>query len=217
MSRRCPKVARLALALALTLGPACQRPRDVTQEVYRVEGTALTLPRLGDWIPDPSVSPGNSAQGGLMMRLVQKNSVPGSPRIEVRLEPPTAVPTVLDAYLTRNLRDMGALETAGEIRILHVDQQHTTVGHVPAWRVHHDFTTGTGASQVSLYQVSTFLVFEGRGITLSAAGRTELFHPLAASIAQVLDGASLDATRIKSRKDSSSTTIDLGTVGGPRT
>jgi hypothetical protein len=152
-----------------------------------------------------------------MMRLVQKNSVPGSPRIEVRLEPPTAVPTVLDAYLTRNLRDMGALETAGEIRILHVDQQHTTVGHVPAWRVHHDFTTGTGASQVSLYQVSTFLVFEGRGITLSAAGRTELFHPLAASIAQVLDGASLDATRIKSRKDSSSTTIDLGTVGGPRT
>lgn len=212
--------AASALCALMTLGsslPSCDKPRNVGQELFRVEGTAVTLPKVGDWEVDTSVRPGNAAIGGLMMRLVQKSSVPGSPRIEILLEPPTSVPTVLDAYLTRNLRDMGALEAAGQIRILHVDQQQIRVGQMPAWRVHHEFTTGTGASQVSLYQASTFVVFEGRGITLSAAGRTELFHPLASSIAQVLDGVSVDATRIKSRKGAGSSTIDLGTVGGPRT
>lgn len=204
------------LALCILWGPtACTQPKNVTQEIFRVEGTAMVLPKVGDWVPDATISPANPSAGGLMMRLVQKSSVPGSPRIEVRLDPPTALPTVLNAYLTRNLRDMGALEAAGDIRILHVDQEHITVGQIPAWRVHHEFTTGTGTSQVSLYQVSTFLVFEGRGMTLSAAGRTELFHPLASSIAQVLDGASLDTRSVKSRKGAGSATIDLGTVGGP--
>jgi hypothetical protein len=200
----------------MLLGPqACTKPKNLTQEIYRVNGTAVVLPKVGDWVPDAALPPGNPSQGGLMMRLVQKSSVPGSPRIEVRLEPPSPTPTVLNSFLTRNLRDMGALEAAGEIRILHVDQEHITMGQVPAWRVHHEFTTGTGTSQVSLYQVSTYLVFEGRGITLSAAGRTELFHPLASSIAQVLDGATLDAGSLKARRGSGGATIDLGTVGGP--
>lgn len=212
-----------AWLVVAALGAACDRPaRHVGQEEFTVEGTALTLPKVGDWVRDASVVPAHPAEGGLMLRLIQKSAVPGSPRIEVRLEPPGPAPTVLQAYLTRNLRDMGALETAGQIRILHVDQQQIMVGRQPAWRVHHEFTTGTGSSQASLYQASTFLVFEGRGITISAAGRTELFHPLASSIAQILDGASLDVARIKNRRgngtaaNAGSSTIDLGTLGGPK-
>ena len=218
--RRHAAASGWGLVAVLAACLACNARRSVGQELYRVPHTALALPRLADWVPDTTVTPASAATGGLMLRLVQRSSVPGSPRVEVLLEPPRPSPTILADYLIRNLQDMGALESAGQIRILHVEQQRIMVGHTPAYRVHHEFTTGTGTSQVSLYQVSTFLVFDGRGITLSAAGRTELFHPLATSIAGVLDGAQLDGPNVNPAPSagdrSAGSPIDLGTLGGPR-
>lgn len=209
-----------AVCALTALSTACSDRLHVGQEMYRVPNTALALPRVGDWVQDTTVTPADVRTGGLLMRLVQPSYVPGSPRIEVLLEPPRPQPTVLADYLTRNLQDMGALETAGQIRILHVDQQRIVVGRAPAYRVHHEFTTGTGAAQVSLYQVSTFLVFDGRGITISAAGRTELFHPLATSITGVLDGAQLDGTgrrgSLGTAPHAPGSAIDLGTLGGDK-
>jgi hypothetical protein len=213
MSLRYLSVGMFIAILAMS---ACAKKHSPSQAVVRVPNTALCLPQLSDWIEDTTVVAPSAQDGGLMLRLVQRSSVPGSPRIEVRLAPPQPGPMALEAYLTQNLRDMGAMESAGQIRIMHVDQQPITIGHTPGYRVHHEFTSGTGSSQVSLYQVSTFLVFEGRGITVSAAGRTELFHPLATSIAGVLDGIMLDAAHRPRQGFAAGAPIDLGTLGGSR-
>jgi hypothetical protein len=210
--------ALLVLASVGGVGPGsivagCQRRADVGQAIWRVPHTALTLPQVPGWVQDKAVLPPAPRAGGLALRLVQASKVAGSPRIDVILEAAGASGTVLEDYLTHNLRDMGALESQGELRILHVDQQRIDVGGTPAYRVHHEFTMGHGSAQVSLYQVSTFLVYEGRGITVSAAGRTELFHPLAASIAEVLGGMRLDARHAHS-EGSEGSPIDLGRVGG---
>jgi hypothetical protein len=217
---RGPRWARYLGALLSVLAcsvamPGCRAREAVTVEVFRVEGVPLTVPKLADWMLDPTVVPQLGREGGLVMRLVQRSNVAGAPRIEV-LQAPIPQPGAaahLDEWLTQNLKDMGALETAGKIRILHVDQQRITVGHTPAYRVHHEFTAGTGNAQASLYQVSTFLVFEGRGLAISAAGRTELFHPQASAIARILDGVSLEAARAARKPHGGAAEIDLGTVG----
>ena len=80
---------------------------------------------------------------------------------------------------------------------------------------------GSGATQFAITQVSTFLVSQGRGVAITAAGRTELFHPLAESVETILGGLST-ATKAKSgsRKPGSAPPpsmvepIDLGKVGG---
>lgn len=217
-----PGRARLGSALFMLLAMSslltgCPARVAVTHEVFRVEGVPLTIPKLADWMVDPAVVPQQGREGGLVMRLVQRSNVAGAPRIEVLQapQPQPSTPTHLEEWLTQNLKDMGALETAGKIRILHVDQQRILVGHTPAYRVHHEFTAGSGNAQVSLYQASTFLVFEGRGLAISAAGRTELFHPQASDIARILDGVSLETSRVARKNDGGAREIDLGTVGAP--
>lgn len=184
------------------------------EEVFRVPYTTLVLPKIDGWAPAEEVHPSNGEVGGLMLRLVQRSAVLGSPRVEVILEPKQAATTTLEAFTDRNLREMAQLEQAGKIHILHVAQQPTQVGAVPAWRVQHEFTLGQGKNQVSLYQVSTFCVFNGRGLTVTASGRTELFHPLAGSIGHLLDGMAFGEGGRMPIAAETAPAIDLGRVGG---
>lgn len=201
-------------AAAVGAAPACRRGGAAhVEEVVRVPYTDLVLPKLEGWVQADDVKPKDDA-GGLLLRLVQPGGVLGSPRIEIILEPKQAAPSTLEAFTDRNLREMAELEQAGKIRILHVAQQPTQVGVVPAWRVQHEFTLGQGRSQVSLYQVSTFCVFDGRGLTITASGRTELFHPQAAAIHRLLGGMSFGHERKSVAPAGDAHAIDLGRVGG---
>jgi hypothetical protein len=204
-------VAALSLCLALA---GCQRQAAVSQDndVFGVPGTRLHLPKRPGWVRDPNLVPASGAQGGTVLRLVRQGAVPGSPRVEVVVERNTDTPAVLEDFLTRNLRAMGQLEAAGQIHILHVDQQRVALGDVPAYRVHHEYTAGAGSAQVSLFQVSVFVVLDGVGITVTAAGRTELFHPLAGDVSAVLDGLSASGAPTPAALEDGP--IDLGRVGG---
>lgn len=163
---------------------------------------------------DPSLKLGDSSLGGTVLRLVQRSGIAGAPRIDVMLEPKRPSPTNLKEYVRQNLQEMGSLEAAGRLRILRVEQQDIQVDHIPAVRVQHEFTTGRGAGQMSLFQVSVFLVYNGRGVAVTASGRTELFHPQAQAIAYLFQGLRVGTG---SRQDAADTpTIDLGRVGGKR-
>lgn len=215
-------VATCALVAAFACGwvsfvPGCKDRTSRVEEVFRVPYTTLVLPRVDGWEPASDVRPTDGDAGGLMMRLVQRSAVPGSPRIEVILEPKQSRATTLADFTDRNLREMAALEQAGKIHILHVAQQPTQVGAVPAWRAQHEFTLGQGKGQVSLYQVSTFCVFNGRGVSITASGRTELFHPLAGSIARLLEGITFgQGTHPAAAASEAAGAIDLGRLGGQR-
>jgi hypothetical protein len=141
-------------------------------------------------------------------------------------------PTRLEAFLTENLREMGSREKAGSIQIQYVDQAKIQLGPRDAYRVRHEYTVGTATAQVAITQVTTLLILDGRGIAITAAGRTELFHPLADSVEKITGGARapVDAAsaqpgrppsgepggRAKQAPMSTVEPIDLGRIGGTK-
>lgn len=216
MFERIHKLVPLFVALTLVAPAGCHdRIGDAAHEFFRVPNTNVTLPKLAGWVRDGNLAPTDGVQGGTVLRLVRQGDVPGSPRIDVVIDAQGQPPTLLEDYLTRNLRDMAQLEASGSIRITHVDQQRIITGNIPAYRVHHEYTAGKGASQVSLYQVSTFIVVDNKGLTVTAAGRTELFHPLGRSIADILDGMAIGGKATLSHPVDAAP-IDLGQVGGKK-
>lgn len=203
----------LVLATALCV-VGCKQKNKTPAEVYFVaDGTGLQLPKLPGWVRDTNVPPLDLAKGGIALRLVRDSAVPGSPRIEVVIEGPQGAATVLEDYLTRNLREMGELETSGRIRILHVEQKHVMLHGLPAYEVRHEYTMGSGSAQISLNQVSIFVALNGRGITVTAAGRTELFHPLAENVELILEGISIPESKPAPPREEIPQ-LDLGKVGG---
>lgn len=212
--RRLATLVQMALWVAGVCGAGCKHKSKVPAEVYFVaEGTGVQLPKLPGWVRDSSVPPLDKSKGGIVLRLIRDSAVPGSPRIEVVTEPPQAAATNLEDYLTRNLREMADLETSGRIRILSVSQKHVMLHGLPAYEVHHEYTMGRGTSQISLNQVSIFVALNGRGITVTAAGRTELFHPLSDNVEQILEGLSVPEPSAPTTHEDIPQ-LDLGKVGG---
>lgn len=120
--------------------------------------------------------------------MVRRSAVPGSPRIEITVSPDSKSPLVLEDLLARSLRDMAEFEADGKIKITRIDRREVRVGPRRAYRVAHDYLMGSGEPSVALSQLSKLLVVDGRGVTMTAAGRTELFHPLAAEIDKIFGG-----------------------------
>lgn len=210
MNRACLLTSFFVL---LVVFGACHRKNKLdADKFYHVGNTPLLLPKEEGWVRDQNLAPLDANAGGTAMRLIRQAAIPGSPRIEVVQEAVhLQTPSILEDYLTRNLRDMGALEAAGEIHILHVEQQRINLGPLAAYRVQHEYTIGHGPGQVSLFQTSLFMVIAGRGYTVTAAGRTELFHPLAQNIDAVLSHIQILST---AQVDPNNNDIDLGRLGG---
>ena len=175
----------------------------------------VMIPHMSGWVLDTSLMPVDTAHvGGIIMRLQSNGAVAGSPRIDVVVDPPQPHPTVVEEFLTRNLQIMGGLETQKKIHIDRVEQRHIYVGSHPAYRVHHEYTVLAEGSQIAINQVSTYFVVEGRGIAVVAAGRLELFHPLAGAIQTMLDGIKIEGDTKPPPSDAEP--VDLGKVGDKR-
>lgn len=223
-----------ALCLGALIGvaglvtPGCKGRTDAALQTacFVAEAPPVAVPKLPGWLRDPSIRADPNAPGGTIMRLVRESSVAGSPRIDVVLEPKHDRPSILDEFLTRNLREMAQLEQSGQMRIVHVEQRQVHVGSIPGWRVHHEYNLGTGAAQVSFNQVSTFFVLDGRGVAVTAAGRTELYRPVSEAIELILDGVTVHGDKPASPPPAPKIpaklkgvpegvqAVDLGQVGG---
>lgn len=196
------------------------------QPTFVVPGLDLRLPKVAGWVVDKSVGIEDMAKGGELFRLIRETAEPGSPRIMVLIAPLELEPTRLEVFLAENLREMTARQTAGAMQILHVDQTPIQIGPNAAYRVRHEYTVGAGPTQTAIRQVSILMVLDGRGMAITAAGRTELFHPLADSIERIIRGVSTPATATPAsvdRKQPPETRaapgtavepIDLGRLGG---
>jgi len=197
--------------------------------MFDIPEIGVSIPHMSGWVVDASVRLENLDGGGVVFRLVRDNAVPMSPRIDLILEPKRERPTLLEDFLTQNLREMARLENDGSVRILNVDQRPVSVGPRRGYRVKHEYAMGKeGATPLSITQVSTIFVLDGRGITVTAPGQTELFHPLADSIDRIMSGIHVPVptgkratpTPVKPEGVPAAPLptdvqpIDLGTVGG---
>ncbi|MEK7703446.1 MAG: hypothetical protein AAB426_00695 [Myxococcota bacterium] len=221
---RWPLALVCSCAAALAVSCSEPAPRDDTQPHYDVPGIALQVPNLPGWEQDGTLAPVDPAGGGTVFRLVRSGAVAGTPRISVIVDPVGGSPATLEEFLTRSLRQMAELEKQGSIHIDFVDQRPARVGPRTAYRVRHEYSVGRGAQQMAITQVATLLVLDGRGVAVIAAGRTELFHPLATSVESLLAGVATSTRAMPTVRPLPGAPvrsqplfvepIDLGKVGG---
>jgi hypothetical protein len=214
--RRLSAVALSGLAaLGLMLGGACGR-KATSLGYYTVPGASLEVPRTAGWSRDESAVSGTPDKGGIVFRLVRTQAVTGSPRIDVVLEPRSSSSTLIEDFLERNLRDMNALERSGGIHIEGIDERPVQVGPRRGYHVRHEYVVAS--SEIAITQVSVFLVLDGRGVAITAAGRTELFVPLVSEVDAVLNGIRTAIPNASSGPVIPDVLkpIDLGKVGGGR-
>jgi hypothetical protein len=191
---------------ACTRAPTSAAPPRGEPAPFAVPGLPLFVPRQAGWTVDPSVPADANQVGGLVLRLVRQSAVPGSPRIEVALTPPHPRPTLVEEFLTHNLQEMADLEKSGALHLRQVDQSRRDIGACKAYRVHQQYSLQSGPSTVVVEQLSTLLVLQGRGVAVTAAGRSELFAPQRPAIESILDGL---------RFTPAPGPIDLGQLGRP--
>ncbi len=166
-----------------------------------VPGVPLRLPLPRGWFPDPSVG---GKGDKVVLRLLQKDGVPGAPRIEVTLTPSTARPALLEELLTHNLQEMAALEQSGALHLGPVEQRRRDVGGCKLYQVQQQYTLLSPAGPVVVEQLAALLVLQGRGVVITAAGRAELYAPHRATIEAFFAGLQLSDAQAPT---------DLGALG----
>ncbi|MEO1481398.1 MAG: hypothetical protein AAFU77_04780 [Myxococcota bacterium] len=181
--------AGLALAALLLSAGACKSGGESAEPepqtvVVPVVGLELKVP--SGWSVDPENELESAAAGGLALRMISTSAVTGSPRIDVVLDPANDGRTQLDDLIKRSLDDMARFEETGTIEIQHIERREIRIGPRRAYRVSHDYTMKTPGGEIALSQLATLFVLDGRGIAVTAGGRTELFHPQNAAIDTVL-------------------------------
>jgi hypothetical protein len=177
-------VWRAALLSCTLLACGKSSPPGPTRVRLDALGVELTVP-VG-FLRDRSAEVKDPSQGGILLRLVRQNAVSGSPRIDVVAQPASPRPTALDDFLAQNLAEMAELERGGNIRITRVERSALTIGPRRGYRVRHEYEFAGG--EVAITQIATLLVLDGRGVAVTAVGRTELFAPYATLIEQALGG-----------------------------
>jgi len=176
---------RSLVVLAVVLA-ACSDAGLVGPGYFAVRGIDLDVPQRDGWKRDRAAEVENADAGGVALRLVRKNAAVGSPRIDVVLDPKLGALTNIEDFLQRNLTQMRTLEKSGQLHLSDVEQQAVTIGPRRGYRVRHEYILAT--AQVAVTQIAVLLVLDGRGVAVSASGRTELLLPLADDVDAILRG-----------------------------
>jgi hypothetical protein len=183
-------LSSLCLCAAL-LPTACFKkktpPTTAAAHVFKAPSIGLSMAQAKGWIQEIT----DPNHDGVVLKLVREASVPGSPRIDVTVEPAQNPPVTLDAFLHQNLQEMGLLDKNGDVVIQEVSQNKILLDTQEAYRVQYTYHVGSDPhTQVSITQWSLFTVVENKGVAITAAGRTELFHPVAADIEYLFSSVS---------------------------
>ncbi len=185
---------RYLVALALLSIVACRRAQNQDSSPFTAPEIGFSLPHLPGWLRDPAVKLEDPAKGGLVMRLTREERVPGMPRIDVIIDPVPVKPTFLEDVLSRALRDMADYEQRGDIDIQALDRKPIRVGPRRGFRVTHSYVVASDEDRAMVTQTSALFVLDGRGITVTATGRAELYTPLAEEIDQIVSGMNVALT-----------------------
>ncbi|MEZ0312556.1 MAG: hypothetical protein ACAI38_12340 [Myxococcota bacterium] len=188
MGRRC------LVAIAFLSIVACRRAQNHDSSPFTAPEIGISLPHLPGWERDPTVKLEDPAKGGLVMRLTREERVPGMPRIDVIIDPVPVKPTFLEDVLSRALRDMADYEQRGEIDIQALDRKPIRVGPRRGFRVTHSYVVASDEDRAMVTQTSALFVLDGRGITVTATGRAELYTPLVEEVDQIVSGMNVALT-----------------------
>lgn len=188
-------MARRSLVVVMLLASvACRRTQPSDQAPFVAPEIGISLPHLPGWTRDPSVHLDDPAKGGVVMRLTRQEQVAGIPRIDVIVDPVPVHPTFLEDVLSRALRDMADFEQQGKIDIQALERKAIRVGPRRGFRVTHAYVLPNADDHVAITQTSALFVLDGRGITVTAAGRTELYTPFAEEIDRIVSGMQVALT-----------------------
>lgn len=173
---------------------ACRRAPHDDHTPFTAPEIGISLPHLPGWVRDPSVHLEDAAKGGMVMRLTREERVPGMPRIDVLIDPVPVRPTFLEDVLSRALRDMAEYEQRGEIDIQALERKPIRVGPRRGFRVTHSYVVTNDEDRAQVTQTSALFVLDGRGITVTATGRSELYTPLADEVDRIVSGMEVALT-----------------------
>lgn len=187
---------------------ACRRAQHADDAPFVAEAIGLSLPHHAGWMRDTTVRLEDVGKGGLLMRLTREEQVAGQPRIEVIIDPVPVKPVFLEDVLSRALRDMADYEQRGEIDIQTLDQKPFRIGPRRGFRVTHTYVMSK-SENIGITQTSTLFVLDGRGIAVTAVGRTELYTPLADDIDSIMTGMQVALTQAPTTDKTLTKPVDL--------
>ncbi|MBC7793901.1 MAG: hypothetical protein H7Z43_09340, partial [Clostridia bacterium] len=213
-SRMMRRAAILVLFIVSTL--ACRRVTNPDTAPFVADELGISLPHHPGWIRDKSTHVDDVGKGGLVMRIVREEQVAGLPRIDVIVDPVPVKPTFLEDVLSRALRDMAEYEQKGEIDILSLDQKPLRIGPRRGFRVTHTYVMANSETNIGITQTSELFVLDGRGITVTAAGRTELYTPLATDIDEIISGLTVALTPTPALQKALTKSVDLVPESGAK-
>ena len=97
------KITGTFLLLCLLACKSNPPPSQDASAFFTEAELQFRVPRLQNWVRDPSVALSDPAKGGTAMRLQKSNTVAGAPKFSISVEPLRTKPSSLDAYVTQNL------------------------------------------------------------------------------------------------------------------
>lgn len=215
----------LALLVVATAGAAC-KSKQASEERIALGALGLSVPKPSGWQQDETVTLQNQdlARPGVALRLMQDASQAGAPRITVVAQSLSPKAQNLEAFVKSNLQEMAKLEDQGLLRITQVKEALITLDGKPAHQVRHEYSMGHAGGETPLTQITTLVVHNNIGITVSASGQTPLFQPQEATVMKALTG--IRFTTPGAAKPPAKTppspepqtppgtpTVDLGTIG----
>ena len=181
--------ARIVL-LWLCLSSLGCPPSDQTSPSHvTISEVNLQLPIPEDWIVTTSVHMEDPAKGGDVLQLTPASTVPGSPRVVVTLSPLSTQPPSLRELSRQTKREMDSMKKSNKVTFTNQSQTSRQFAGQDAMEFNQSYTLGVGASTIAVNQFQLVTVLNGRGVSVTAGGRSELYTPFEKSITQMLQNA----------------------------
>ena len=181
----------LLISLSLSIfNSSCALPPDSdnSSPITPVPHISLGVPVPEGWTVDSSVKLADPAKGGAYFSLIRNSREPGSPRLEFSLTPLTTSTPSLNQLAQSASNHMKNLRKESGFTSVNNNKKQTTIAGNKAIRLEQSYTLGSKSTEVAVTQFSIITVVEKRGLFITAAGRTELFTPLASEIETILSG-----------------------------
>ena len=183
------KNALVSLICILLIG--CSNATPDREQSIKLPVLGITFPIPTGWVLDKSIKYTDPAKGGALFQLVRDSAVPGSPRITGSISPLSTRSITLKKAAQDAQRALKALQKQPGLVVQYSSTSEIKFIEKPAMKLAQSYTLGSGSSQLSVTQIEIVSIHKNRTLNLTAAGRTELFTPLAEEINSIIDSGKL--------------------------
>jgi len=176
--------------LTLLMGFAlvgCPESVPENKPTVNLPALGITFPIPAGWVLDESIQYTDPAKGGTLFQLVRDSAVPGSPRITGSISPLSTRSITLTQAVKNARHALKTLQNQQSLVIQYNSTSEIKFIEKPAMKLAHSYTLGSGSAQLSVTQIEIVSLHKNRTLSLTAAGRTELFTPLEEEINSIIE------------------------------